>query len=165
MTARPILISLAAFSPALLLGKLKMPHTLGMARDPMIVSGQPPMMAVAIGKTRYSLATFRHAQEFVIVMPSEHQEQETMLFGTKSGRDMDKLAVCGTKTEPATEIDCLLLSDAVLNLECVLESELETGDHAIFAGRVIAAHVNQDPNVRRLYTLDPNCGMGGVLPG
>jgi flavin reductase (DIM6/NTAB) family NADH-FMN oxidoreductase RutF len=46
-----------------------------------------------------------------------------------------------------------LLSDAVANFECVLESELLTGDHVIFAGRIVAAHVNEDPDVVRLYNL------------
>ncbi|UCD30628.1 MAG: flavin reductase, partial [Planctomycetota bacterium] len=58
------------------------PITLGWT---MIVSHVPPMMAVSIGKTRYSLETFRHAKEFVIAFPSEHQRAEAMLFGTQSG--------------------------------------------------------------------------------
>ena len=48
------------------------------------------MMAISIGLTRYSLEVFRNAKEFVISMPSESQEEETMFFGTKSGRDYDK---------------------------------------------------------------------------
>ena len=88
------------------------PITLGWT---MIVSHEPPMMAVAIGKTRYSLETFRQAGEFVIAFPSEHQRDEAMLFGTKSGRDTDKLADAGCPVLPASEIDSVLLADAVAN--------------------------------------------------
>jgi flavin reductase (DIM6/NTAB) family NADH-FMN oxidoreductase RutF len=35
----------------------------------------------------------------------------------------------------------VILDDASANFECVLEGELITGDHVIFAGRVVASHV------------------------
>ena len=37
----------------------------------------------------------------------------------------------------------LFLADAVANFECKLESELETGDHFLLVGRVVASHVNE----------------------
>ena len=78
---------------------------------------------------------------------------------------MDKLAVRATPTQPASKIDGVLLADAVANFECELESDLATGDHVIFVGRVVASHVNEDEGVRRLYTLAQGYKMGGVLPG
>jgi flavin reductase (DIM6/NTAB) family NADH-FMN oxidoreductase RutF len=78
---------------------------------------------------------------------------DVCFFGTRSGRDLDKLAARGAETQPATKIDSVLLSAAVANFECALESELETGDHVIFVGRVVAAHMNEDPSVSRLYNL------------
>ena len=88
----------------------------GIAKDPqgkynpialgwmMNTSHRPAMMAVSIGKTRYSLQAFRHAGEFVIAFPSERQRDETMRYGTQSGRDTDKLAAAGAKIEPARKI-------------------------------------------------------------
>jgi flavin reductase (DIM6/NTAB) family NADH-FMN oxidoreductase RutF len=137
------------------------PITLGWT---MIVSGDPPMMAFSIGKTRYSLEAVRSAGEFVIAFPSEHQEAETMLFGTKSGRDADKIAESGAKTEPAREIDCVLLSDAVANFECKLISEMETGDHIVFAGEILCSHVNTK-TLNRLYTVGKGYKMGGLPRG
>ncbi len=126
------------------------PMTLGWT---MITSGQPLMMAISVGLTRHTLAAIRHSREFVICFPSSTMASEVRFFGTRSGRDVDKLVACGTKTQPAAKIDSVLLSDAVANFECVLESELETGDHVIFVGRIVAAHVNHDPWVTRLYNL------------
>ena len=138
------------------------PITLGWT---MITSGQPPMMAISIGHTRYSLQAVRQAKEFVIAFPSSTMAEDALFHGTKSGRDMDKLAECGTKTQPATAIDGVLLADAVANFECKLASELETGDHVLFVGRVVAAHMNEDAKVRRLYTRGTGYEMGGVRPG
>ena len=137
------------------------PITLGWT---MLVSHEPPMMAIAIGKTRYSLKAIRHAGEFVLSLPSSEMTEDARFHGTQSGRDMDKLAECGTKTQPATQIDSVLLANAVANFECKLESEHEAGDHVIFVGRVVASHVNDNPAVRRLYSLG-NEQLGGVLPG
>ncbi len=44
---------------------------------------------------------------------------------------------------PASEVKPPLLGKCIVNLECVLESELVTGDHTVFAGRVVAAHVDE----------------------
>lgn len=137
------------------------PITLGWV---MITSGQPPMLAISIGRTRYSLEALRQAGEFVVSFPSSQMAPDALFHGTKSGRDMDKLAVCGTKTQPAQVVDSVLLADAVANFECTLEAELETGDHFIFVGRVVASHMNTDPSVRRLYSLG-NEQLGGVEPG
>ena len=111
------------------------------------------MMAISVGLTRHSLAAIREAGEFVICFPSSTMAADVLYFGTRSGRDEDKLTAFGAKTQPAAKIDSVLLSDAAANFECVLESELETGDHVIFVGRVVAAHVNEDPGVARLYNL------------
>ena len=138
------------------------PITLGWT---MITSHVPPMMVVSIGKTRYSLGAFRLSRAFVLSFPSSDMAPDALFHGTHSGRDMDKLSRCGTRTQPAKVIDGVLLADAVANFECVLESELETGDHFLFVGRVVAAHVNEDVELRRLYTLGEGYAMGGVMPG
>jgi flavin reductase (DIM6/NTAB) family NADH-FMN oxidoreductase RutF len=136
------------------------PITLGWT---MLVSQEPPMMAIAVGKTRYSLEAIRQAGEFVLSFPSSKMAEDARFHGTQSGRDMDKLAKCGTRTQPATQIDSVLLSDAVASFECKLESEFETGDHVVFVGRVVASHMHEDVSVRRLYSLG-NEELGGVRP-
>ncbi len=134
------------------------PITLGWT---MITSGSPPMMAVSVGLTRHSLGVLRAAAGFVVAMPSEAQEAEIMLFGTKSGRDMDKFAAAGTALAEAEAIDCQIMAEAVANFECRKVAELATGDHVLFVGEVVCSHVNQDrPN--RLYTVGGGYQMAGL---
>jgi len=123
----------------------------------------PPMLAISVGGTRYSLDAIRQAREFVLAFPSVAMARDVEFHGRHSGRDLDKLDVCGTKTQPPRVVKGALLADAVANFECQLESELPTGDHVIFVGRVVAAHVHQNPRVRRLFRLD-NEQLGGVRP-
>ena len=134
------------------------PITLGWS---MITSHQPPMMAISIGVTRYSLEVFRNAKDFVIAMPAENQEKETMLFGTKSGRNCDKLAEINTQVQAGSKVDCVIMCDAVANFECKKIAELETGDHVLFVGEVVCSHIDPDkPN--RLYTVGAGYKMGGL---
>jgi flavin reductase (DIM6/NTAB) family NADH-FMN oxidoreductase RutF len=120
------------------------------------------MLAISVGLTRHSLEAIRRAKSFVVSFPSSAQQKEALFYGTQSGRDMDKIAKFGGKTQPATKIDSVLLADAVANFECQLDGELKTGDHVIFAGKVVAAHANEDPGVGRLYTTGTGYKMSGV---
>jgi len=134
------------------------PVTLGWT---MFCSGMPPLVAIAVNLGHYTTQAIRHARAFVLAYPSEDMAEDTLYFGSVSGRDVDKLAVRGTRTQQAEKIDCVLLADAVVNLECVLQDEFITGDHAIFVGRVVAAHVNEDTGVKRLYNLG-EVKLGGI---
>ena len=132
------------------------PVTLGWT---MIVSGNPPMMAIAVAKKHYSIETIRHSKCFTIAYPSSEMGDAALFFGSKSGRDVDKLAEFDCKTEPAKQIDSVLFADAVANFECTLESETEAGDHIVFVGRIICSHVNTEPK-KRLYTVGPGHKLG-----
>ncbi len=136
------------------------PITLGWV---MCTSHQPPMLAISVAFERYSYDTIRHSKCFTVVFPSEKQADEALYFGTKSGRDTDKITEFGSAASPAVKIDSDLLENAVANFECVLEGEMITGDHTIFVGRVVASHVNTEP-MGRLYTLSSGWKMGGVAP-
>ena len=136
------------------------PITLGWT---MIVSGTPPMMAIAVAKGHYSVGAIRHSKEFVIAFPAEDMGEEVLFYGTHSGRDTEKLKAHPCALQQASGVDGVLLADAVANFECRLASELETGDHIVFVGEVVAAHVNPEPK-QRLYTVGPGYKMSGVRP-
>jgi flavin reductase (DIM6/NTAB) family NADH-FMN oxidoreductase RutF len=134
------------------------PVTLGWT---MIVSGKPPMMAIAVAKKHYSIGTIRQSKCFTIAYPSSQMSEAALFFGSKSGRDVDKFAEFDCKTEPAKEIDSVLLTDAVANFECTLDSQTEAGDHIIFVGEIVCSHVNTEPK-QRLYTIGPGHKLGPV---
>jgi len=134
------------------------PVTLGWT---MIVSGNPPMMAIAVAKKHYSTEAIAHSKCFTIAFPSSEMADAAMFFGSRSGRKVDKLAEFDCRTEPAKEIDSVILSDAVANFECTLESQVPAGDHMIFIGNIVCSHVNTEPG-KRLYTVGPGHKLGSV---
>ncbi len=119
----------------------------------MQTSRMPPMLAISVAPSRHSFDALRLSKQFVIAYPAVGQEGETVLYGTASGRNMDKLVRGGTRIVPASKIDSVLMTDALANFECELAGEFVTGDHSIFVGRIVAAHVNNDRNVRRIYAF------------
>jgi len=136
------------------------PITLGWT---MFASGSPPMMAIAVAKGHYSVKAIEHSKCFTIAYPSAQMAKDALFFGSRSGRDTDKLAQSDCRTEPAKQVNSVLLTDAVANFECVLESQMPAGDHVIYVGRVVAAHVNTERK-KRLYTIAPGHRLGAVTP-
>jgi flavin reductase (DIM6/NTAB) family NADH-FMN oxidoreductase RutF len=132
------------------------PVTLGWT---MIVSGNPPMMAIAVASKHYSIGTIRYSKCFTIAYPSSEMPDAALFFGSKSGRDIDKFAEFNCPAEPAHKIDSVILTDAVANFECSLESETVAGDHIIFVGKIVCSHINTEAK-KRLYTIGPNHKMG-----
>ena len=132
------------------------PVTLGWT---MYASGNPPMMAIAVAKKHYSIEAITHSECFTIAFPSSDMADAALFFGSKSGREVDKFAEFECETEPAKEIDSVLLADAVANFECTLDSQVPVGDHIIFVGTVVCSHMNTEPK-KRLYTTGPGHKLG-----
>ncbi|MHC4203314.1 MAG: flavin reductase family protein [Planctomycetota bacterium] len=132
------------------------PVTLGWT---MIASGNPPMLAIAVAKKHYSIEAITHSECFTVAFPSAEMADAAMFFGSRSGREVDKFAEFECETEKAKEIDSLLLADAVANFECTLESQVPAGDHIVFIGPVVCAHMSTEPK-KRLYTIGPGHKLG-----
>jgi flavin reductase (DIM6/NTAB) family NADH-FMN oxidoreductase RutF len=117
----------------------------------MPTSLTPPMVAISIGHTRFSHRLIQQCKEFVLALPNEDQGDETLYCGTKSGRDVNKEEESGFDFIPATRVKPPLIRGCVVNFECKLVSQHDTGDHTIFVGEILTAHVEE--GVKRLYNL------------
>jgi flavin reductase (DIM6/NTAB) family NADH-FMN oxidoreductase RutF len=130
----------------------------------MIASGSPHLYAVAINVRHYTTELIQASGEFVVAAPSVDMADATHYCGTHSGRAADKIGPSGLELVPATEIETPLLKGAVYNLECVLHSQVPSGDHVIFIGEVVAAHV--DPGAgQRLMNFGDLWACAQVAPG
>ncbi len=123
--------------------------TLGWA---MPTSNQPPMVAISVGLTRYSHELITKSKEYVLAFPGPELSDASLFCGTKSGRDVDKVKELGLKTFPAKVVKPPLLGGCVANFEVKVTGEFLTGDHTIFAGEIIAAHVETE-TPERVYNF------------
>jgi flavin reductase (DIM6/NTAB) family NADH-FMN oxidoreductase RutF len=128
----------------------------------MPASFDPPLCVISVGHTRYSHECLEKHPEFVLAFPTEEQHAAALFCGSHSGREMDKLAACGLKTLPAKHVKPPLLDGCSTNLECRVVASFPAGDHTLFVGQILAAHVDRAAP-GRLYGLGGN-GFGGVRP-
>ncbi len=133
------------------------PITLGWT---MLASGEPPIMLIAVYKGHYSIGALRHSKCFTLSYPSSKMAEAALFFGSHSGRNCDKFAEFKKcKTNPAKKINSVLLTDGVANFECKVLGEKLTGDHIVFAGKIVASYVNTKKS-KRLFTIAPGHKMG-----
>ena len=111
----------------------------------MICSGSPLYVAVAIGHGRYTCRCIHETREFVFAWAGEGQEALVTQTGSTSGRDIRKFDEFGIAWSEPAVTNVPLLDGAAANLECKVVHEYESGDHVIFVGEVVAAHVPDRP--------------------
>jgi len=118
----------------------------------MQTSFQPPMCAISVGNTRYSHELIESTGEFVAVFPPEGYEDDVLYCGNHTGRRVDKFAETSFTPVDARAVEPPLIAEALANLECRVDGALETGDHTIFSGEIVAAHVDPDRG-RRIFNM------------
>jgi flavin reductase (DIM6/NTAB) family NADH-FMN oxidoreductase RutF len=115
-------------------------------------SWEPKMIAISIGKERYSHECIEHCKEFTLCFPSEAQKKGAWLCGKKSGRDIDKFKETGFVPVPSKNVTPPLIADSTVAYECTVTTHLDTGDHTLYVGKVVAIHGSPDA-AKHLYSI------------
>ncbi len=116
----------------------------------MKTSIKPPMFAISVGHERYSHLGLQENRYFNLVIPSTEMREETIFFGTKSGRNFDKLTETKVKTFPGKYKKLPILENAVANFECKVITQVNSGDHTIFVGEVRYSWVDETKEILSL---------------
>ncbi len=122
----------------------------------MFASFNPPMMAIGIAPRRFTHELIQRSGEFVLAWPGEDLAEQTILCGTRSGRDLDKWEATGLTAAKADLVSAPLIPECIANLECRVTGSLPTGDHTIIAGEVLKTWMSDDD--RRLQCITDNAG-------
>lgn len=104
--------------------------------------GKPPIVGIAIHKARYSHHLISASGQFVVNMATTRLVEQVDQCGTTSGREVDKFALTGLTPVPASQVKPPLIAECPINLECVVLGIEEIGDHDLFKGQVVLAHVD-----------------------
>lgn len=118
----------------------------------MFTSWDPLMIAISIGHQRYSHECLECCKEFVLCFPSEGQEKDAWICGTKSGKNMDKFQETGFKPVHAKIVKPPMIEGATVAYECKIVKHMETGDHTAFIANVVAIHGSPE-KVNHLYSI------------
>jgi flavin reductase (DIM6/NTAB) family NADH-FMN oxidoreductase RutF len=101
----------------------------------------PPMLCVAINKTRYTVKGIEENKTFSLNVPSATQVVETDHCGLVSGSQEDKSKVFKSfygklKTAP-------LAVECPVNIECKLFKSVDCGSHLLYIGEVVEIHADK----------------------
>ncbi|MHA1593990.1 MAG: flavin reductase family protein [Candidatus Baldrarchaeia archaeon] len=108
-----------------------------------IASWNPPCVAIFIAPERYTYQLIKESGEFVVNVPTIDLLQKVDLCGSVSGREIDKFKEAGLTPISSLKVKAPSIKECIAHLECQLIKEVETGDHVMLLGRVIAARANK----------------------
>jgi len=112
-------------------------------------SHEPPRMALAIRKNRLSHGQIIASQKFCInVLP---RESAGLMKNFKISDWTKKFSSCHYTLSPN---DLPVLEDCIGYLDCSLERTIDTGDHTLFIGNVIAGGMKNAGKTETLSTID-----------
>ncbi|ABR31591.1 flavin oxidoreductase [Thermosipho melanesiensis] len=98
------------------------------------VSIEPRLIAISIGKERYSYSLLKKSRIFGINILNNKQKELAIHFGSKSGKDYNKFE---SVEFSLSKNSIPILEDIVGYIECELKYIYNAGDHSLFIGEVI----------------------------
>lgn len=127
-----------------------------------VVNSDPPMLGVAIRKSRLTHELVSGTGQFSVNVPSSEQAVETDYCGIVSGRDADKAAKCGFTLFYGSLENAPLIRECPVNLACVTEKVIELPTHDYFIGRIEELYVPDVPGGEKAESeaADPLVFMG-----
>ncbi len=139
------------YALAVTLDKRERPNIIGLSWW-MFTSWDPLMIAISVGRKRYSHECLEHNKEFVLCFPSEGQEKDAWICGIKSGRKVDKFQETAFKPVLSKFVKPPIIEGSTVAYECKVVKHVETGDHTMFIADVAAIYGSPD-KANHLYSI------------
>ena len=86
----------------------------------------------------------KESGEFVINLTTKDLVRAADWCGVHTGKKVDKFERCHLQTEDASEINCPILSDSPLTLECRVSEIIPLGSQDMFLADIVAVDVNEE---------------------
>jgi len=102
-----------------------------------ICCSKPPCVAVSLREATYSHGNIVRNKAFTVNVATEQYAAEVDYFGISTGRNVDKLAVCGLTPKKSELVNAPYLGEFPLILECSLVKIVEIGLHTQFIGEIM----------------------------
>ncbi len=130
------------------------------------VSGDPPLISIAVGRTRYTHECIIAGKEFVLNLPTMDILKKVQLAGSISGRDVNKFEKIGLTPVESIAIKAPCVNECATHLECKVVDTKDAGDHTIFIGKVVATTCDLEAikdDVLDVSRIKPVLHLGGTF--
>ncbi len=109
-----------------------------------IVNTIPPKTYISVRPSRHSYEIIKKSGVFAINLTTEELVRAADFCGVHTGAKIDKFERCRLAKEPAGKIDCPILSDSPLSLECRVTDVIPLGSHDMFLADIVAVDVDEE---------------------
>ena len=106
-----------------------------------ITCTHPPKTYISIRPSRHSYPIIRETGEFVINLAPASLVRAVDYCGIYTGAKVDKFEKCGLTRAPAQAVQCPLIAESPLSLECRVTDVIPLGSHDMFLADIVAVDV------------------------
>lgn len=108
-----------------------------------IINTHPPMTYISVRPERHSYNLIKEGGEFAVNLPTKALVKAVDFCGVRSGKELDKFALCNITPEYVDGITPPLIAESPLSLACKVTQVIELGSHHMFLAEISAVHVEQ----------------------
>lgn len=107
------------------------------------INTNPPMLSISVRPERYSYRALEETGEFVVNLVTKDLVRSCDYCGVTSGRDIDKFKKCHLTKLDASKVQCGMIAESPVNIECRVSRSIELGSHTMFLADVLAVHADE----------------------
>ena len=115
--------------------------------------GEQPRLVMGVLAENYTSQLVEKQGEFVVNLATPELRSVVRACGMYSGKDADKMAICGLTPMPANHVHAPLLAECPINIECQVDHVLKVDDLYLFVAKILVLEV----------APELSDGRGGVL--
>lgn len=108
-----------------------------------IVNTVPPKTYISVRPSRHSYKIIKESGVFAINLTTRALVRSADYCGVYTGAKVDKFAKCSLTRERASEIDCPIIAQSPLSLECRVTDIIPLGSHDMFLADIVAVDVDE----------------------
>ena len=108
-----------------------------------ILNSNPPKTYISVRPQRHTFEMIKSTKEFVINLTPSSLVKEADYCGIYTGAKVDKFEKCNFTKAKAETVECPLIEECPMNLECKVTDIVELGSHHMFIADITAINVDE----------------------
>lgn len=108
-----------------------------------IINTDPAMCYISVRPTRHSYEMIKKTGEFVINLTTKDLAYATDWCGVKTGAKVDKFKEMKLTKEKANFVNCPMIKESPVSVECKVKEIRELGSHHIFVAEILGINADE----------------------
>lgn len=108
-----------------------------------IINTNPASIYISVRPERYSYKIIKESGEFIINLTNQKLARATDWCGVKTGAKVDKFKEMKLTKEKANFVNCPIIKESPVAIECKVKEIKELGSHHMFIAEVLAIDADE----------------------